>query len=227
MNDKSKKKILLILYVFFPFENANTNVMLPILDQMNQNYDVDILTCDLDGGQPMEDTYRGRNRVYRFRNARRTFQRKVASHLFQIINPIRRETYEDEAFYRRLEELCRKNQYDMIISQTSPFSPQWVVYLLYQRKVLSHQKTKWIAYFTDPHAAYIGFQDSGSYRFEEERRVYEEADRVVVTPDQYWSDNMKPPYRNHLGKTFSIPLANIFPEKFAGVSPYSYSLSES
>lgn len=223
MNNLKKKRILLILYVFFPYENANTNVMLPILDRLNEDYEVDILTCDLEKSQPEDEIFRGKNRVYRFRNWKRTFRKKVVSKALSYISQEGRESYEDSSFYDRAKQLCQKNQYDLIISQTSPFSTQWIVYLLYKNGVLSHERTRWIAYYTDPYAAYIGFTRAKPFRYEEENKVYQEADCIVVTPDQYWNDNLHEPFRVFLNKTVSIPLANVCPEKFFEIAPYSFS----
>ena len=43
-----KEAILICLYAYFPFENANTNVMLPLIKRLASTYEVHILTENRD-----------------------------------------------------------------------------------------------------------------------------------------------------------------------------------
>ena len=50
-----KEPILICLYAYYPFENANTNVMLPIIGSLSKEYDVHILTENRDNTAPHDE----------------------------------------------------------------------------------------------------------------------------------------------------------------------------
>ena len=61
-----KEKLLVYSYYFYPHENANTNVVMPVLEELREIYDIDIFTYDPNRNLPPVEQYKGMT-LYRFR----------------------------------------------------------------------------------------------------------------------------------------------------------------
>lgn len=222
-----KNRILLLLYVYFPYENANTNVMLPILEKLKEYYDIDILTCDIERRKLPDETI-DKCRVYRFMPDN-SLKRGLIYHFFpNLLFPGESLTW-CRHFIKKMRDLCRGNAYNCVISQTSPYSPQLVTLRMYEKNLLRHDSTRWLAYMTDPYAEFIGVSEKNRKRLlEQEDLVYKEADHIIVTPEMYREDNKKNCLSKYLYKTSKVPLANLFPRSDSSRNSYqTYSFRNS
>lgn len=243
-----KDKILILLYTFLPYSNANVNVMLPIIEKLGTKYDITVLCCDINKNNKKSEiikvgkcdvnVYRYKentNFIYKFSKVRlenvdswaelilRKMTKTFGCLLFDVVYGKNIKILDEESailkkkIYRATEKLVKKNGFKCIVSCTSPFSPQNIILKLYKENVLCHDSTKWLAYFTDPYAEYIGNVKRREELLDVEYEVYKEADRIIVTPEMYENDNTKNRLNEFLYKTEAIPLANL---SFSNTSKY-------
>ena len=227
------KKALVYLGSFFPHEDAITNSLLPILEKMKSEYDIDIYTKSVDGKDKLYEEIDGYH-VYRdkfFGNS------KIRRYLFKVIQ-VRNTNLaitssknilikklivgalnllNDDIFdklmnlggkwYTSFNEVS-KNNYDLILTVTSPIVSQYEGMKLHQRHYFD--KCKWIAYYVDPFATYIRNMQHPDFNkflaFETE--VYKCAD-AVITSDEIKRDNLKYPMGKYDEKVYGIPFATL------------------
>lgn len=226
----AKDRLLVYSYFFYPHENANTNVVMPILEELCKSYDVDIFTCDMDGNLPATECYRGMT-LLRFRL---TPMEKAISRTFGVFDkdvkdinpphiPIKQVTWRfmHKLFTRpKLERLlteypvrkplvCALNnrRYKAFITLSAPIEPQRDALALAQAGRLT---IPWFAYFTDPHATFIGLTERYDRLMEKEMEIYNTANAIFTTPELY-EDNSRHPLGKYRGKTIPVAYANLRP----------------
>lgn len=218
------KSILIYIHSYFPFEDSNTNVVLPIINKLKDSYNVEILSCNNDNKQPWKEKIDGIT-ISRFKNYKRFkglivrinqldfniktrhFTTKI---LYKIVKPFVNILYKvllrtDQITLRKL---IKSNRFSVIITVTSPIRPQYSALKLADERLFERYNMSWISYFTDPWAAYIGNKYRSETLFNYEARVYNQCNKVVVTPEIY-KDNQSNPLSKFLNKTVALPLANL------------------
>ncbi len=227
----NKEKILVYSYFFHPHENANTNVLKPVLKELCKTYDVDVFTCDYQRNLPAMECYEGM-RVYRFR--RKLLERFVRK-MFGIMDnsienvkaplaPLKRTVWRlmHALFTRsRLERILTEypvrealvqrlagERYKALITASAPIIPQRDALALAEAGLLN--ELSWFAYFTDPHATFIGLTDQYEALMEKEMDIYRMADAVFLPPELY-EDNMSHPLDKYRKKTIPVAFANLRP----------------
>ena len=225
-----KKKVLVLLYAYFPYENANTNVFLPILEKLVQSdYGVDILTCDL---KHHSNKYEFKNRIGIYRYHTGIIKKviyfvanRLQKHNLQLTKLAKKrcQNYNIETpnklfvslYYwfmtsgnlsRTLRKIVKDNLYSYIIPVSAPPEMQLPVLNLYINGFLSHKDTKYIPYFMDPWASYIGAKSHYKEYMVLENLVYDNADAIIVTPEMYYKNNMINPLQQYLSKTWPLEL---------------------
>ena len=69
------EKVLIVLYAYKPFENANTTVVQPFIQELSKHYDLDIVTLNYDNSASLST---GNIRIFRYK------KRKVKEILLQM-----------------------------------------------------------------------------------------------------------------------------------------------
>lgn len=223
--------ILLLLYKYYPFEDANTNVLLPLIERIKRENKIIIVTCNVSRRERKHEVIDGVD-VYRFKRNLNWFfklkyddlnqikdrrKRKVAK-IAKKIFLFGRRNQDDYSFpedykwnnnmLRLTKRLIKKKKIKKIIAFSAPFSTQNIVYKLRKTNIVSSD-VELISYFTDPYAEYIEYRDSREKRMRREHDIYEIADKIIVTPEMYEANNVKNELKIFLHKTFSVPLLNI------------------
>ena len=217
-----KKRILIYLYAYAPFANANTNVMMPIINELKKHYQIDILTRDITNSAPPSEII---NDVHVFRH------HKKASHglLYYLTDTSyvglkkKRKPWKQalvwllvaagrfvRIFYqsseqRLLTKLIADNKYSLVISTCESFLSH---YNMLQYKLRHTVCPKWIAYYMDPYAYCALRKDNLEYNASIEAYVYQECDLAIVTPEIY-EENKTNKFSPYLYKTIPLPLANL------------------
>ena len=230
-----KKRILVYLGSFFPHEDAITNSVLPLLEKMKEKYEIDIYTKSIDGKDKIDEEINGyhvyrdkcfnhsslkktkfklheiRNTNLEITSSKRFFVKWI---IVKILNLVSDSCWEklmnlsSEKWFNSFQQIAYKNNYDLILTITSPIVSQYEGYKLYKKGYFNH--SKWIVYFVDPFATYIrNLQHPDSDKFIEfETKVYKYAN-LIITSDEIKKDNLKYPMGEYDEKVYSIPFATL------------------
>lgn len=215
-----KEPILICLYAYYPFENANTNVMLPLIKKMTETYEVHILAENRDNTAPHDEIMADGIHVHRYKvhtkfvrwmhvlaNAdckkKRIWYKtavlwalRLFSRCFKKLKP--------HSEYVRMKQLMEDFSFDFVMSTCEDFHSHRNMLNL---KAKAKFKTPWIAYFMDPCAYYIANRGLTGELLETERRVYEQADLILATEEIY-RENLNNVFSPYLYKTFPFRFGN-------------------
>ena len=208
-----KEPILICLYAYYPFENANTNVMLPIITALSKEYEVHILTENRDNTAPYEEITSKGIHIHRYK-VHTKFVRQM--HILANADLMKKRIWYKTAIlwtlrlfsscfakiiphseYVQMKELMRSYPFVFVISTCEDFHSHRNMLKL---KRNTGFKTPWIAYFMDPFAYYISNRGIADGLLELERQVYEQADMVLVT-DEIYRENQDNAFTPYLYKT--------------------------
>ena len=215
-----KEPILICLYAYYPFENANTNVMLPLIDALSKEYEVHILTQNRNNSAPFDETTSDGIYVHRYKvhkkfvrwmhilayadcKKKRIWYKTVIlrslrlfSRCFSAIFP--------HSEYVRMKELMKRFSFAFVMSTCVDFHSHRNMLKLKQKTGF---QTPWIAYFMDPFAYYISNRDNAPELLALECQVYEQADLVLVT-DEIYRENQNNAFTPYLHKTIPYRFGN-------------------
>lgn len=235
MNNRGTlKRILVYIYFFFPYANANTNVIMPILNKLSETHNIDVVTACDERSIPQKEQW-GNYRVFRFHN-RIDLEQLLHKDPAKIEKPFRVLKWLIVCFLqlrpvlwlfgklknkipvlflshsqKRILRLIEKNHYTAIITLTAPMQTQYDVLALAKLNILEKYGIRWFPYFSDPHATYIGVSDQERISLlAEEYEIYQLADAVFTTPE-IKKDNENYTLGDFAEKTVSVPLANLKP----------------
>ncbi len=224
------KKILVYLYFFKPFENANTNAVMPVIKALAKTHSVTVYASQVDRSVPMEEDVDGLHTV-RFRECIPHLRIRLLTTHFRSLRetplPLKPLVFllNRNIVYRALDGLCRaflspsqrkltrllvQGGYDMLVTVSSPITPQLDALALAQRGVFLKFGVRWVPYVTDPCATFIGYRTLLTTLMPIECDIYQRADAVITTPELY-ADNSKYPLSAYLSKTRPVPLSNLKP----------------
>lgn len=224
-----KKRLLVYSYYFHPNENANTNVVMPILKELSQRYELDIFTRDVNENLPETGQWQGMN-IIRFKPGRweKLMQKiygvydkpaqditpphaAVKLRLWKLMHacfnrPLLERFFNEYPMNHALLQLLQSREYAAFITLSAPIEPHEAALTLSRAgKLKGH---KWYPYFMDPHAAYIGLADRYDALMKREMEIYERADDVFTTREIY-EDNRQHPLKAYLDKTIPVGYVNL------------------
>lgn len=214
------KRILIYIYAYYPFANANTNVIQPFVDELKKVYQVDILTIRYQDTAKASEFFDGVN-IFRYKKqcfpiniltaaGEGNIQRMRSLYKQIVFIPLhyigkRFCPYERSSEYVALETLVNKNEYDLIITTCESFSSIKAALRLKQN---SRVFPAWISYFMDPHAYYIGNHDRFYDMIEDEKQVYEKSD-LVITTREIFQENQNNLLSAYIDKTVPMEFPNL------------------
>ena len=222
-----REKILICLYAYYPFENANTNVMMPLIKMLSKEYEVHILTRNVSGDAEETETFDGDIVVHRYR--KNSFFRGIINLLGDIDMKVKRVWYKDFVIhivtpiarifqrviktneYVHLKKLIHANDFVFIISTCANFESHRNV-LRY--KLDTQMNIPWIAYFMDPYSYYIERREEKGEFLQIEQLVYEMSD-LVLTTEEIYRENKTNSLAPYLCKTHSFRYGNFKKNKHA------------
>lgn len=214
------KKVLFVLYAYKPFENANTNVVLPLISEMKKQYEIHIVSLNVDNSALYSEIDENIH-IYRYKAPGKikrillqlyyTDPNKHRKGINGLVIPfghwfssiLIRFGILRHNEYILLKGLIQKNDYYFTISTCESFVSCLNVLMLKKKNYL---KCPWIVYFMDPFARYIDNVGSKKY-WKQEMEVYEKADRILVTEEIY-EQNKKDDFSKFLYKTRAVKFCN-------------------
>lgn len=215
-----KEPILICLYAYYPFENANTNVMLPIIRALSEEYEVHILTENRDNTALHEEITSDGIHIHRYK-VHTKFVRGI--HILANADCKKKRVWYKTAILRfcrlfskcfsrfiphseyvQMKRLMANYSFVFVMSTCEDFHSHRNMLKL---KLEIGFKTPWIAYFMDPHAYYISNRGIADGLLELERQVYERADLVLVTEEIY-RENQDNAFTPYLYKTVPYRFGN-------------------
>lgn len=193
-----KPRILISLYSFYPYEDANTNAIMPLINNIQEHYYIDIFSCNKNNSESLYSEYGGLV-VYRYPHEI-GYRAKLTYWHYAVVNKrngwkslfagsIKKRIARFIIFFfpseeeKRLKRLINNNGYNAVISVTSPITTQRALLQLSKKGFLKKKKVKWFPLFQDPYSFYFGFKDISDYLLKFEQQVYLHADMVFVTPE--------------------------------------------
>lgn len=229
---KQDLRILVFLYLFNPFDNANTNAVMPAIKRLAQDYPVDIFTWRADKSTPSEEIIDGLH-VYRcdapfpdlqdkllgcsnwspeslhppFLGLKRLFLRVLR------FRPLHRLLFASACIFltpaqRRMKKRLIQGNYRMLITCSSPITPQYDGLALARRGVFAKKQILWVMYPADPYATSIALTDCQDEWMKIECQMFRHADGIITTPELY-EDNKRCPLGDFAEKTYPVPFANL------------------
>lgn len=216
-------RILVSLYAYHPFANANTNIMQPLIDRLKTEHDVTVFTRRYRRDTPVEEgidgvkviRYKKLNRLYLHileacdaEKKKRALWKQAVIALIQALDR-RLHLIERTDQYQRLKRTIASEGYDLIIATCESYQSMKVVLRLKQN---SEGFPKWVSYFMDPHTYYIGNQERMDHLLAHERQVYENSD-LVLTTEEIFHENHTNALRDYIAKTRPIPFGNLRQQK--------------
>ena len=233
-----KKKVLVYLCSFFPYTDAISNVTMPLIDRLKDEYDVDIYTRSRDGKASLEEDIMGyhvyRDKVYNNNSKREKFYKESRYRVMNLDladqkNRFLKQFYvkylnrysdhawhdhinkdESEPWEYEFSEVLKLKDYSAVLTVAGHIQTMSDALRLAKEGYFSEHGIKWIAYYVDPFATYIGNlkkPDAVSFmKFETE--VYQYADAVFTSPELY-EDNLNYPTGQYHDKTYPIQFASM------------------
>ncbi len=216
-----KSPILICLYAYFPFENANTNVLLPLIKKLSEKYEVHILTKNRDNTAPCHEVMDGIH-VHRYSDSGRIvskiqmfagMDKKKArawykNALTHTVTPICRVLYRFPVFQKNEQKLMCKLindiQFAFVMTTCEDFASHENMLFVKKKYGIN---TPWIAYFMDPHAKFVAYKDTCGEILEKEIDVYRESDLILVTEEIY-AENQTNEFAPYLYKTKPFRFGN-------------------
>lgn len=193
-----KKKLLFVIYAFKPFANANSNVAMPVINKLAQQYDVDVLTLNNDNTAKDSEVI-NRVTVHRYRKQRKVFNylhilyyfdykkdrgilRNIAVHIMHYIScALHIIPLFQHSEYVLLKKLIKSKKYDEVITTCESFLSCYHMMMLKKKYKFGG---RWISYFMDPYATY--YKNAGSRILQkQELDVYESCDLILTTEELY------------------------------------------
>lgn len=226
---------IIVINSFFPYEDANTNCIMPFINAIQQSNCVSIVTKgDIDDKKI--EIIKG-VKVYRFtlnkitvifsklikaimnENRQSIFAERIFNCLlliflipwalfYKIFFDIQSYSGEIECAKKIKNSIDNLNP-DVIISVNSPSYPHYAVYILSKLGILKRRNIKWIAYYMDPDATYkYARKLTKKSKYKRETRIYKYADRIMMPPEMY-QENIEIYYSEYKQKMVSINFANL------------------
>lgn len=236
-------RILMYLYNYYPFESANTNVMLPIIKVLQQHYEVDIYAANLNGTAPVYEEMNGL-RVYRTgteyskitqfqsfllqvydasENGVQKPFRRLKKLILKILHTLVPSKWVDKfrvvARTHTMAQLIEENDYTAVITVAAPVITHFDLLPLAKNGYLKKRGIKWFAYFSDPYATFIGHKAQLNEFMQQEYEIYQWSDGVFTTPE-IAADNLHYPLKDFAQKTWPVQLANLAEVKAASKIDY-------
>lgn len=214
----SKPKILIALYAYYPFANANTNVMLSYISELKKKYEVFVVTMNNTNKAMKEEII---NDVTVVRYPALTGVRKLVYCLHCIDIKKKRSWYKQLLIaigkffsvplykflkhpeYEEIDRLLRRYSFKFILSTCESFASHLNILEL---KKKNRFNIPWFAYFMDPYAHYVGNNHLEGL-VKRECEVYQYADVVFVT-DEIYNENKSNENASFLSKTVPIKFGN-------------------
>lgn len=216
----AKQPILICLYAYAPFANANTNVMLPLIKALNEEYEVHMLTENNDNQAPTEEVMADGVIVHRYKKhaafAARLYtmadydvKKKRPFHKAFLIRAAATVARCVQRIFPRSEyvfmrKLMKTHDFAFVMTTCESFSSCRNMLRL---KKATEFSTPWIAYFMDPYAYFINNRFTDGELLEIETDVYAKADMVLVTEEIY-KENHTNAFAPYLYKTHPFRFGN-------------------
>lgn len=215
-----KRKILILLYAYYPYANANTNVMQPHIEKMKDIFDVTIFSqrnskdvaktecrdgitiVRYDKPMPLLAPFFAIEGA--FAKKKRVLWKRVALVFIRFVNRILWLSEKSDE-YRLLRNLVNTNDYDLVLATCASYVSLLNVLSLKKSGLLNG---KMVSYFMDPHAYYIRNTDNVNELVKQESQIYEYSD-LVLTTEEIYRDNQTNVFRQYIDKTRPIPFANL------------------
>jgi len=224
-----KKKCLFALYAFDPFANANTNVALPLLNELIKFYDVDLVTLNNNNSAPVKEKL-GNINIYRYKKQNKFLEKIQVLYYLDLTKkrPLKTQAllavgkaisvflhifpFFKHPEYRELKRLLAQNQYSLIFSTCESFLSCWHLSILKKKRYFN---AKFVVYFMDPFCLYYKNLDCKKY-YVMEQNVYELSDLVLMTNEIY---------RQNLKNQFSVFIDKMRPLVFVIINHIMKNLS--
>lgn len=218
----SLPKILIALYAYYPFANANTNVILPLIKELSKSYEISIVSKNNNNTAPDFELLDGVC-VYRYKTQNillRTLhmvyymdiKKKRAlwkNGIITIMHMVSSLLHKFDCFKHReyclLKKMLKKNEYEFVLSTCESYLS--CVHILKLKKELKFQ-IPWIAYFMDPNSNYIGNAGFSMEHIMHEVDIYKYSDLILVTEEIY-EENKSNIFTPYLYKTIPFRFGNI------------------
>lgn len=196
------KKILMILYEFYPYGSAITNCLNPIIKRLKEeNINITVITRRSNKNLKKHEFYDDieifrvndyfniyNNQISVSKTTQKLFYKILLKITWLYRTKIKKDnqSFLNEKKAINLAKKILKNKYDIIFSASYPFSTHKIAYKL-KRKY----NIKWIAYQFDPHTFNTTLNPNLlNKRLEEEIKVLSLADRIFL-PKENYNENIK------------------------------------
>jgi len=227
------KKILVYSYFFYPEENANTNYIKPILQELQKHYQVDVVTLRHNSLVPKHEKYDGFY-IYRYNYGRilsiidyivyvYELDRDMIAGRFRRAKGIIWDVYHwmvsQEKICRLLEwrivrvamvlrRLLARQEYEALFTLSAPIETQYTALALAKEGFFKKHGVQWFPVISDPHATFIGLADKRDELMKKELEIYCLADKIFTTPELY-ADNQRCELGQYADKTIPLEYAMI------------------
>lgn len=205
---------------------------MPLLAELKKKYTVEIYTSRFSTDLPQKDEHQGmtiyRKKIVSGRIIRRImgiydlkqdqifgFGKSIKKWIWRCFHRLITRSKLEKLLWeypvqRYLLQRMKKGKYDALITVSAPIITQYEVLDAARKGILRKKKLKWFAYFTDPHATFIGHKNQIASLIQREMEIYSLADKVFVTRELY-EDNKNQVLARYIYKTVPMEYANIQP----------------
>lgn len=205
------KRVLIVLGNYSPNPSSVANCMTPIINKLSETYSIDIVTdrkrVDVPEYETKDniniyrvDDYRIMNTIYsnELNRINSSYPLKLMTKLFTnilkasyyiryVMRAREKGTagWEERRVLKKIVELDKKHNYDIVISASQPFNSHYIVEKF---KDIKGDKFKWIIFEFDPFAYNDGIKVSKRSRrqmYNDEKRILQKCDVICLTPELY------------------------------------------
>ena len=221
-------RVLVYIDAYAPYANAVTNAVMPAVRQLAKRCRVDVFTARMDRGAPRTEICE-QTEITRFESLLPHFRIRLAEAHHRSphtvsppLRPVVRLLRHNGCYrlldrlycaflspvQRKLKRLLLRGGYDTLITVSSPITPQLDALALAKRGVFAANGIRWIPYFVDPFATFIGYREMRDDLMPLECAVFEAADTVITSPELA-ADYLHYPLGAFAEKTKAVPFTNL------------------
>ncbi len=233
----SKSKALVYIHSFFPYEDANTVAALPLIEQLRQDFDVEILACDRDGCFGEFSEY-NEMKIRWFRKDNgivyKATQWKHAT--LSNLKPLKKAVMTCKKIAAKiilslaapnniggLKKALKSYAPQMLISFSAPVWTHFAAHEVLRRR--KFKNIRWLAVFHDPYAGYVGNAPVSSELYSKMEKILKPVSAVCIGPE-FYNEQAKKVLKAVGCKVLPLPVTSLREQSFPPLEDKNTDITE-
>ncbi len=234
-------KYLFVIHSYFPYEDANTNCLMPIVNKLKEDNEV-IILANGQKSRYSQPSIENEIQVYRYK---KRFDTKVLSFLVKGRKHIKSSqlfynwliriicwlllmlSFPYIAFYRYayktkiytdeyvcmqyIKKIINEKGINILITISAPSYPHYSALSLAKSKYSKKRGIKWLAYFMDPDATYMMVPPENRLPKVMQEKQIYQYTDLILLPPEMYKENITNEFQEFVHKMVELKFANLKP----------------